>query len=326
MTISFQCFLLTTCLLVLTATTSVAQLPDTPGRHHISVTSSIDSSNQPSYLILPDNYFDDEELRPIVVSLHTWSYDLEQSFPELEQEVSKRGWIYLFPNFRGKNETFEACASGIARQDVIDALDWTLSNFRTDPSRVYLTGMSGGGFMTLAMVSSFPSRWTAASAWVPLSDLRAWYDVHAGDVYGEMTRGCIGGDPAENSEALAELDRRSPLYQMKHASGVALDISAGRFDGHLGKPIPVWHSIAAFNEIADSVGEARISALEIEQLSRHDPMLDDPGEGDIVTDPTFGREIFMRRHAGKARITIFDGGHDWLIAPILEWFEKHPQK
>lgn len=295
-----------------------------PGRHLIEVESSVDESAQPSYLILPESFETKGPARPIVVSLHSWSYGVEQRWPDLEELVGDRGWIYLFPDFRGRNDKIEACASDIARQDVIDALDWVIQHYPIDRDRVYVTGVSGGGFMTLAMVASYPSRWTAASAWVPLSDLRAWYDFHAGDPYGEMTRQCVGGDPAQDGSVAAEMERRSPLHQLANASGVPLDIAAGRFDGHDGAPIPVWHSLAAFNVLAEAAGEPQVTAQEIAELTRHDPHLDHPTESDVVEDTSFGRAIYLRRHAGQARVTIFDGAHESIATAAIAWFEAHP--
>jgi hypothetical protein len=299
------------------------QVPTEPGRHLIEVESSVDESYQPSYLILPPDFEIEGAERPIVVSLHSWSFGLRQRRQDLEQMVADRGWLYLFPDFRGRNDNIEACASDIARQDVIDALDWVIRHYRIDEGRVYVTGISGGGFMTLAMVASYPARWTAASAWVPLSDLRAWYDFHAGDGYGEMTRQCVGGDPSEDPSISAEMERRSPLHQLANATDVPLDIAAGRFDGHDGAPIPVWHSLAAFNVIAEAVGDPQVTSQEIAELTRHDPRLELPTESDAVEDPSFGTPIFLRRHAGKARVTIFDGSHEGIASAAIAWFEVH---
>ncbi len=238
--------------------------------------------------------------------------------------VADRGWIYLFPDFRGRNDNVEACASDIARQDVIDALDWVVERYPVDSERVYVTGVSGGGFMTLAMVASYPTRWTAASAWVPLSDLRAWYDFHAGDPYGEMTRQCVGGDPAQDAAIAREMERRSPLHQLADAVDVPIDIAAGRFDGHEGAPIPVWHSLAAFNVLAETQGEPQVTAQEIAELARHDPHLERPAASDTVSDSSFGRRLFLRRRAGRARVTIFDGAHEGIPAAAIAWFEAHP--
>ena len=314
-------------ILVCVATTEVtAQAPNDSGRHRFEVVSTTDGSPQASYVILPPGYDPDGPEVPVVVALHSWSFGLEQRNEDLEEAVAERGWVYLFPDFRGRNDNLEACGSDVAKQDVIDALDWVLEHYPVDGNRVYLTGISGGGFMTLAMVGSHPDRWTAASSWVPLTDLRAWYDFHAGDRYGEMTRQCFGGDPATDPSVLAEMERRSPLHRLGRAKDVALDIAAGRFDGHLGAPIPVWHTLASFNVIAEAVGGPQISAQEIAELSRHDPRLNSPRESDLVMDPSFGREIFLRRHAGQSRVTIFEGGHEGLASAAMAWFEAHPRR
>ena len=300
-----------------------AQELEQTGRHVIEVASSIDGSMQPSYLILPDDVRSRNRKVPIVVSLHSWSFGFQQRWPDLEAGVAKRGWIYLFPDFRGRNDKIEACASDIAKQDVIDALDWVISRYPVDKDRIYVTGISGGGFMTLAMIATYPDRWAAASAWVPLSDFRSMYDFHAGDPYGEMARQCVGGDPAEDPRIAAEMDRRSPLYGLAAAREIPVDIAAGGYDGHNGAPIPIWHSLAAFNVIAEAVGSEKVSADEILQLSRHEPRLDHPKDSDMLDDPTFGRRILLRRYAHKSRVTIFDGGHEGLPEAALAWFDAH---
>ena len=137
------------------------QAPNNPGRHLIEVTSSIDNSLQPSYIILPPALEGVEASIPVVVSLHTWSFDLEQRNEELEHLVLESGWIYLFPNFRGRNDHPEACASELAKQDVIDVLDWVIARYPVDENRIYLTGISGGGHMTLAMVEETPAHQVA---------------------------------------------------------------------------------------------------------------------------------------------------------------------
>jgi dienelactone hydrolase len=298
-------------------------VPTEPGRHIVEVSSTIDGTLQPSYLVLPPGFQPGGGPTPVVVSLHSWSFGFQQRVPALERAVADEGWIYLFPDFRGRNERPEACGSETAKQDVVDALDWVIEHYDVDENRIYLTGISGGGYMTLAMAAAHPERWTAASAWVPLSDMQAWYDFHAGDDYGAMTRRCVGGDPSTDESARDELRRRSPIYLMGNARDVALDISAGRFDGHNGAPIPVWHSLAAFNGIARALGEREVSAQEIAEISFDRLRLEAPQASDRVEDDSFQREILLRRHAGKARVTIFEGGHEGIASAAMAWFALH---
>jgi hypothetical protein len=67
-----------------------------------------------------------------------------------------------------------------------------------------------------------------------------------------------------------------------------------------------------------------VTADEIAQLSRHDPRLDRPLPSDRTTDPSFGREIFLRRRAGRTRVTIFDGAHEGIASAAVAWFDMHP--
>jgi len=108
--------------------------------------------------------------------------------------------------------------------------------------------------------------------------------------------------------------------RLAEAKNVPLDIAAGSHDG---APIPIWHSLVAFNVIAEAVGDPGITAEEIDQLSHHEPGLDNPRESDRVVDPSFGRRILLRRFAGESRITIFEGAHDVIPAATLAWFDAH---
>jgi acetyl esterase/lipase len=42
--------------------------------------------------------------------------------------------------------------AAIWAQDILDAVAWARDSYPVDPQRVYLTGASGGGHMTLLMV------------------------------------------------------------------------------------------------------------------------------------------------------------------------------
>jgi len=47
--------------------------------------------------------------------------------------------------------------------DLIQILDTVLGAYRTDPDRVYLTGLSYGGYGTWFMAAAYPDRWAAAA-------------------------------------------------------------------------------------------------------------------------------------------------------------------
>jgi predicted alpha/beta-fold hydrolase len=71
---------------------------------------------------------------PLLVFLHTWSGSIEQG-PMLVGLAKQRGWVMVAPDFRGVNNQPEACASDLASQDVVDAVDYAQSHARIDPER-----------------------------------------------------------------------------------------------------------------------------------------------------------------------------------------------
>lgn len=315
------------CLILLPETRTGWAVGDTASgqRMRIAVTSSIDGTPQPSYLILPQDLDPSGQPVPLLVSLHSWSADVEQRNLALERLTIQRGWIYLFPHFRGPNQHPDACGSVKAQQDILDAVDWVRQRYPVDSGRIYLTGVSGGGHMTMLMVGRHPQRWAAASAWVGISDLAAWHALHADTRYGAMLRASCGGRPGDSSEVDQQYRLRSPLPHLHAAGQVPLDLAAGIHDGHRGS-VPIRHTLDAFNVIAGAWGEPPVSEEEIRQLSRPDGRRDQPQASDRAVDAVLGRTIHLRRYAGPSRVTIFEGGHEGIAAAAIGWLEQHAKE
>jgi hypothetical protein len=176
--------------------------------------------------------------------------------------------------------------------------------------------------MTLLMAGRYPERWAAASAWVGISDLAAWHELHAEGRFGEMMRGCFDGAPEDHPEIAAAYRDRSPLAHLQGIGALPLDIAAGRHDGHTGS-VPIAHSLRAFNVIADALGAVPVTENEIDELSRENGRLVQPLASDTLPDPAFGRALFLRRWAGATRVTIFEGGHESLPPATIDWFIRH---
>lgn len=102
-------------------------------------------------------------------------------------------------------------------------------------------------------------------------------------------------------------------------ASVPIDLAAGRHD----TTVPVGHSLRAFNALARAAGGSVISDAEIAELSGPRAALRRPTTADTASDPAFGRAIFLRRYAGVSRITVFEGGHEWLPATALAWLATH---
>lgn len=309
-------WLLVACIATLATRDMRAQTvaPVNVGRHRVEIASSVDGSLQPSYIVIPE-LRDKSAPAPLAVVLHTWSFDLEQRQPDLEAEAAARGWLLLAPNFRGRNDRPEACGSPVAQQDVLDAVTWVRSHYQVDERRIYVLGLSGGGLMTMLMTARHPDLWAAASAWVGISDLRDWYAAHSGDNFGRMMRACFGGAPESNDTAAAEARARSPIRYLNPGLKVPLDLAAGRFDS----TVSITHSLRAIQAVAPQA----VTDEEVALLTGAGPGLQRPAPSDTASDPLLGRRIFLRRTAGKARITIFDGGHEWMPRVAVDWLAQH---
>ena len=178
--------------------------------------------------------------------------------------------------------------------------------------------------MALLLASYFPERFSAVSAWVGISDLADWHDFHVKngqpDHYAQMTRDALGGPPGRSGEVDARYRERSPVFHLQRARDVPMDICAGVTDGRTGS-VPIRHSLRAFNVLAQSQGVATISESEIATLWERG-RLERPLPSDQEEDATFGRALFLRRQAGRSRVTIFEGGHEGLAAPACEWLAR----
>lgn len=314
--------ILNLCLFSVLALPPAVFAADPESLHELSVTSTLDGSEQPSRIWTPDR--PDDKPIPLLVSLHTWSSGYEQDRSDWVREAQTRGWIYLQPDFRGPNDHPEACGSALARQDIIDALDWVLDHYSVDETRIYLAGVSGGGHMTMLMSGYHPDRFSAATAWVGISDLAAWYNFHVKDGrpdrYAQMTAASCGGAPGDSAAVDAEYRSRSPIDHLSGVGDLFIDLNAGVQDGKTGS-VPIMHTLNAFNVIAEANGRASIPESEMQELWR-DGRLAMPTASDRAGDPSYPREIYLRRTAGNARVTIFEGGHEALPATACAWLER----
>ncbi|WP_339733574.1 prolyl oligopeptidase family serine peptidase [uncultured Gimesia sp.] len=288
----------------------------------IKVKSSLDQSLQPSLVWAPEAA--KTTPTPLLIFLHSWSGNYKQNNAKWLKEAQKRGWIYLHPNFRGVNQQPEACGSQLARQDILDAIDYVIKHYNVDPSRIYLAGSSGGGHMTMLMAGHHPDRFSAASAWVGISDLAAWYHFHVKDGkpqnYARMILKSLTEKPGVSSQVDAEYRDRSPLFWIANATDLPLDLNAGVTDGKTGS-VPFAHTLRAFNALAEKNQTTPISKAEMQQLWDHGK-LKTPHSTDQEIDETYDRDIHLRRNSGQARVTIFEGGHEGLPEPACEWLSK----
>ena len=254
---------------------------------------------------------------PLLVFLHSWSGSIEQA-PALSGLAKQRGWVMIAPAFRGPNNRPEACASDLASQDIIDAVEYAKAHARIDTDRIYLVGGSGGGHMSLIMAARAPGLWAGVSAWVPISDLTAWHAESSArkNNYAKMIEQCCGGKPGPATEA--EYRHRSPLFHLSAAKGVPLDINTGIHDGHTGS-VPVSHSLLAFNVLA--APDKQVSVADIDFMVR-EQKIPTALATETQIDPERQKATLFRRASGNARVTVFEGGHDSEPTAALEWLSR----
>ena len=287
-------------------------------RYTIQVRSILDGARQPCVLIPAE----ETGPRPLLVYLHPWRHGYDTDSRRWQAEARARGWHFLGPHFRGPNKRPEACASRLARQDVLDAITFAKERCAVDAEHLYAGGVSGGAHMALVMAAEAPEVWAGVSAWCAVTDLAAFYHecyAQGAKAYRHIVKVC-GGVPGASPKVDEELRYRSPLFHMAKAKSVPLDINHGIRDGQP-RGIGIQHSIWAFNAIAAALGEATVSAEQLDALCRATDLVPNP-----IQDDTYARTIYLRRNVGPSRLTIFEGGHEDLPAAACAWLDQSKKR
>ena len=289
----------------------------------ITYTSSSDNSRQPMMFYKPPT----DDARPLLVALHSWSADYRQPQSVIYAEWAvANDWVFIHPNFRGPNTKPQATGSELVIGDVLSAIDYAKNNAPVDESRIYAVGWSGGGYLGLLLAGRAPEIWAGVSAWVPISDLNAWYEesTRLRTKYVRQIAASCGGNPTRDEAAAAECRKRSPITYLDRARNVALDINHGIRDGRNNDdPVPISQSLRAFNLLAAE--QDRFTEAEIEHFTRQAEV---PSHLRSATPESSdgGLRILFRRQSGNARITVFDGGHDKNTEAAFRWLNQQQRR
>ena len=211
----------------------------------ITVRSSIDKSMQPSLF-----YKAREEKRPLLVGLHTWSFDRFNQIENMLPLAQKYDFNLLLPEFRGPNldtnvNCTEACGSDLARADVFDAISYVIDEYNVDKENVFLLGLSGGGHMALLLGAADPTLFRAIGAYVPITDLERWTEENPN--YKKHVLACC-------SNRTEEMRYRSPVSYYKELSRANLKIFHGKYDN----VVPVTHSMELYSKIYEYNPTSRV--------------------------------------------------------------------
>lgn len=209
----------------------------------INVKSTLDNTLQPSLFYESKS----EKKRPLLVGLHTWSFNRYNQIDNMLPFAEKNDFNLLLPDFRGANvkgnpEGQKACGSEFACQDVMDAIEYVIENYNVDSENVFLLGASGGGMMALLLAGKHPKSFKAVGAFVPVCNLVEW-QKHG---YGEHIKACCGTEE--------EMFRRSP---MNYIDGIATS-NTKIFHGKHDPFVPLEQSEKLYRAIVEKYPQSRV--------------------------------------------------------------------
>ena len=253
---------------------------------------------------------------PLIVSLHTWSGDYTQPDP-ISQLCRSRDLNYIHPDFRGVNNTIDACCSELALTDIDEAISYAIKNTNVDTSRIYVVGASGGGYATLGVFMKSSHRIKKFSAWVPISDLEAWYreSYIRGNKYANDILNCTHSKDSILNVPIAR--EKSPLHwdtPIEKINYASLHIYTGIYDGIQGS-VPITQSVNFYNKVLSDLtvkdSSKFVSDFEKLELLEHRRKLGNFGK---IAD----REVFLRKDYKNIKLVIFEGNHEMLPEYALD--------
>ena len=280
----------------------------------VEIKSPIDETLQSAYFYKTKS----PDPQPLVVSLHTWSNDYTQ-YDSINEFSLEKDYNYIHPNFRGVNNTKDACCSELVISDIDASIDFALENANVDTTRIYVIGMSGGGYATLAMFMKSKHKIKKFSSWVPLVDLIQWYDETKilKLKYAPEILVCTQSKDDILNEEIAR--QKSPIFWKTPVDKLTystLEISTGIYDGMIGNGvIPITHSINFYNKLLTDLGltdsTKYVSDTEKLALLEFRKPLGDFGQ-------ISGREVMLLKETNNIKLTLFEGGHEILTKYAFE--------
>ena len=208
----------------------------------ILVKSSMDGTEQPSLFFAAK-----EKGRPLLVGLHTWSFNRFNQIDNMLPFAKKHDFNLLLPEFRGANlkgnpNHKKACGSEFAISDIKDAIDYCVENLGVDKNNVFLLGASGGGQVALLAAAKYPELFVAVGAFVPVCDLVAWGDSG----YKDHIVACCGSEE--------EMLRRSPISYLGEIAKANVKIFHGKHD----PVVPRSQSLELYSKLCEKYPNAKV--------------------------------------------------------------------
>ena len=213
-------------------------------QEEILIRSTLDGTLQPSLF-----YRAKGSGRPLLVGLHTWSYDRFNQIKKMLPFAEKFDFNLLLPEFRGANldtnpHSSLACGSENAKRDIKDAVVYVVKNENVDKDNIFLLGASGGGHMALLMAGYCPEYFKAIGAFVPITDLKKWTEQNVN--YKKHVLACCSSE--------LEMEKRSPMAYIDTIAKANLKIFHGKYDN----VVPVVQSMELYGKLFEKYPKSRV--------------------------------------------------------------------
>ncbi len=271
----------------------------------VDIKSKLDDNIQKAYWYKSES----SNPKPLIVSLHTWSGNYSQK-DRLANICKQYDLNYIHPDFRGGNWTKNACCSELALNDIDEAITFVIENSNVDTTKIFVIGVSGGGYATLCSFMKSKHKIKKFSAWASISDLIAWY--HESNIRNSIfADNIINCTASENELNVENAKKKSPIYwntPTEKLTNSKLFIYAGIYDGIRGS-VPITHSINFYNKLLRDLSVSDTSKYislneKIKLLEIRKPLAELGTVG--------GRKICLKKEVGNVSIIIFEGKHEML--------------
>lgn len=284
----------------------------------VDIESSADGKIQKAYFYATKS----REPKPLIVSLHSWDVNYQRE-DKLIPQILEKDYNFIRPDFRGTNNTKEACGSPLVVSDIDDAISFAIKNGNVDTSNIHILGASGGGHAALIAYMKSDHNVRSFSAWVPISDIAKWYYESLGrnqkfakDISLVTTGNSTGID-------IQEAIKRSPIYMqtpLEKRKNSRLYLYAGIHDGYRG-PVPITHSLDFFNKIVKDYEPGSSENLIHEETIRELVVSRIYKSQDSTT--LSGRHIhYSKRFRDLVEIYIFEGEHEIIVEHALKHIQE----
>jgi predicted peptidase len=157
-------------------------------------------------IFIPHDYKGDKEY-PVILFLHgageTGTDGKKQAQVGLGNAIRKNeksfGFITIFP--QSQERTWRAGSKDADR--ALKILEETMKTYKTDSKRVYLTGLSMGGYGTWSLAAAYPTKWAA------IAPICGGGDPKSAEKIKDLPCWCFHGDadkavPVERSREMIE--------------------------------------------------------------------------------------------------------------------------